>query len=118
MKDTLNLKSISIAGDSVFVRQQNEIIKINIDDLIYVKSNQNTVILQSISNKFTVSSSMINVENLLAKKGFYRISRSYIVRINKIDIIGITFIKMGDLKISIGAGYKRPFFNILSLLND
>jgi hypothetical protein len=39
MKDTLNLKSISIVGDSVFVRQQNEIIKIYIDDLIYVKSN-------------------------------------------------------------------------------
>ena len=39
MKDTLNLKSISIVGDFVFVRQQNEIIKIYIDDLIYVKSN-------------------------------------------------------------------------------
>jgi two-component system LytT family response regulator len=118
MKDTISLKCISIAGNSIFVKQQNEIIKINIDDLIYVKSNQNTVILQSTNNKFTVSSSMINVENLLSKKGFYRISRSHIVRINKIDIIGITFIKMGDLKIAIGAGYKRAFFNILSLVNS
>ncbi len=115
MNESSIFKSVSVLGNSVFVRQKDGIVKINVDDLIYIKSNQNMVILQSNNNRFIINSSLRQVEAMFSKKGFYRINRSHLVKINKIDIIGNTFIMITGLKIAIGAGYKRPFLNILSI---
>lgn len=113
MKDILKSEKIAVLGNSIFLKQQYEIIRIDIDDLIFVKSNLNSVIFQTSQNSFHVISSIKLVEQKLSRKGFYRISRSHIVRINKINSINKSHLKIGNLEIKIGTGYKLPFLNLL-----
>ena len=113
MKDALKSDKIAVLGNSIFLKQQYEIVRINLNDLIFVKSNLNNVTFQTSQNSFHVASSIKLVENKLSRKGFYRISRSHIIKIDKIDYIEKSFLKIGNLDIKIGAGYKLPFLNSL-----
>ncbi len=58
MKDILKSEKIAVLGNSIFLKQQYEIIRIDIDDLIFVKSNLNNVIFQTSQNSFHVISSI------------------------------------------------------------
>ncbi len=114
MKTKGKIKNISSFNNFLFIRSESDVYRINLEDLLYIKSAGNSLIVQTVNNKFITYSTMMYVENLLAKKGFYRVSRSYIVPINKIDSIYGNDINIGQIKIPLGSFYKQSFLEFLS----
>jgi len=75
----------------------------------YVRVNTN-------EEKFTVLTTMKEIESKLSNKEFVRVQRSFIVRIDKINSIEDNYIIINDKEIHIGKSYKEEFSKKLNIL--
>lgn len=71
----------------IFVRVSGELIKINTQDIVYVEVLGDYINIHTMLTKYTVHTTMKNIEAKLPSGAFMRIHQSYIVRIDKISSI-------------------------------
>ena len=90
---------------TLFVKDGNKLVQIHLDQLQYVKSESNYVMLHLESKKIM---SLITLRELAEKlpPNFIRIHRSYIVNLKYLDSISPDEISVQGLNIPIGSKYK------------
>jgi len=99
----------------IFIKSEYKVIKINLDQIKYVESMREYVRFHIEDSRPIMSLLTIKaVENYLPKDRFMRIHRSYIVNLDKINIIERSRIVFdGDTFIPISEQYKEKFQNYL-----
>ncbi|MFQ3576535.1 MAG: LytTR family DNA-binding domain-containing protein [Cytophagales bacterium] len=100
----------------IFVKSDLKIVRINLDDILYVEALADYVIIATTQNKHIVHSTMKGMENKLPTNTFVRAHRSYIVNINKIDSIENNDVIIQKKSIPIGASYKDTLIGALKFL--
>ncbi|MFN2396888.1 MAG: response regulator, partial [Bacteroidales bacterium] len=70
--------------DSIFVRADYRLNKINFDDIFYVEALKDYVVINTSDNSYTTHTTMKEMVRILPQKDFVRIHRSFIVNLNKI----------------------------------
>jgi DNA-binding LytR/AlgR family response regulator len=100
----------------IFVKSDLKIIRINLDDILYVEALADYVIIATTNSKHIVHSTMKGMESKLPSNMFVRAHRSYIVNINKIDSIENNDIIIQKKSIPIGASYKDTLIGTLKFL--
>jgi DNA-binding LytR/AlgR family response regulator len=105
-------------GGVVFVKSNSKMVKIRTKDIYFVEALKDYVIINTVSGRYTVLSTMKNIEEKLPKKYFIRVHRSFIVLIDKITAIDHNVLLMeGDKKeIPIGGSYKAELVSRLNML--
>ncbi|MBO4772940.1 MAG: response regulator transcription factor [Bacteroidales bacterium] len=98
-------------GKFIFIKSEYKVVRINLDDIKYVESMREYVRFHVNDGRPIMSLLTIKaVENYLPKEKFMRVHRSYIVNLDKIDIIERTRIVFdGDTFIPISEQYKDRF---------
>ena len=73
------------ADDFIFVKSEKRLVRINLDDLLYVETTGDYSIfkLQN-GQQFVVQSSLKNIASKIQHPNFIKVHRSYIVNLNKI----------------------------------
>jgi len=96
------------ANDCIFVKSNSRLVKVNTPDILYVEALKDYVIIHCVGSKYTVHSTMKDMQKNLMDKDFIRVHRSYIVRIDKITAIDYpNLVIEGDKKlIPIGGSYR------------
>lgn len=97
------LQNMEESNPNMFIRQGDSFQKINWEDILYIEGMQNYLKLHLKDNKTRIiHQTMISLEELLPKDSFYRIHKSYLVNIYKIDSVsgGRLFINGEELPIS------------------
>ena len=91
--------------ETLFVKDGNKLVQIHLDQLQYIKSESNYVMLH-LENKKIMS--LITLKELAEKlpPNFIRIHRSYIVNLKYLDSISPDEISVQGLNIPIGSKYK------------
>jgi DNA-binding LytR/AlgR family response regulator len=74
-------------NDFIFVKTEYKLVKINIEDILYVEGMQNYVAIYTLNEKIVSLQNIKKTEEQLSKKKFVRIHKSYIVAIKKIDSV-------------------------------
>lgn len=101
--------------DSFFIKEKNSLIKVRIQDILYIKAEDKYCILHTDLRKFTIR---IPLKELLAKTpdNFIQIHRSYIIDYSRIDSISLDdfMVYIEGAPIPIGVSYKD---NLLSYLD-
>lgn len=104
----------------LFVKNKSKLVKIKIEELIYVEALKDYVIFHSKIGKFTIHSTMKDVEAKLPSKHFARVHRSFIVNIEKIVSIehvnGRVQIEGVEKSLPIGGSYKELLLSKFNLL--
>lgn len=114
-KQTLNqqsiAKSVSYKDDYIFVKSEYKLIKIDLDDLIYVEGLKDYLKFFTVNSETPILSlrSMKSLEEELAHKSFMRVHRSFIVNLKKITTIERNRVVFGDKYIPISEKYKENF---------
>lgn len=92
----------NIASTSMYVRQGDAFQRVDLNEILYIESMQNYAKLHLKEKVLTIHQTMISLEDLLPKEMFFRIHRSYLINISKIDTIsgGRLFIQNKELPIS------------------
>ncbi|PTB93806.1 DNA-binding response regulator [Marivirga lumbricoides] len=86
----------------MYIRQGDAFHRVLLNDVLYIESMQNYAKLFLRGKVLTIHQTMVSLEDLLPKEMFFRIHRSYLINLSKIDIIsgGRIFIQDKELPIS------------------
>ena len=102
--------------DYMFVRDGYVFRKIFFNELLYIESDANYVILHLRSQKKVIARSTLNdFAEQIDQKIFIRVHRSYSVNINMIEDVFPTEISVAGIKIPIGKSYKQELFKALGI---
>jgi len=92
--------------------------KINLDEILYIEGYKDYLRFYLTEKRKIMSlMSFRNLEESLPKSKFYRIHKSFIVAIDKIESIGKNSITIGENQIPIGNFFKDDFFDFLNHKN-
>jgi DNA-binding LytR/AlgR family response regulator len=108
--------NISSEGDSIFIKADSRLVRINLKDILYIEALGNYMKIYTGEGRFTILSTMKEIAEKLSGNDFVRVHRSYIVRLDRIDSIEDQYIKIGAKHISIGKAYKEELTSSLNLL--
>ncbi len=104
--------------DSIFVRADYRLNKINFNDIFYVEALKDYVVINTSDNSYTTHTTMKEMVRILPAKDFVRIHRSFIVNLNKIFSIKYPDLVIeGKMKVlPIGGLYRKELYSRLNLI--
>lgn len=104
----------------IFVKNKSRLVKIAVEDLFFVEALKDYVIFNSTHGKYTIHSTMKDVEAKLPSKFFARVHRSYIVNVDKIlsieHVNGRLQLEGVEKSVPIGGSYKDDLLSKFNLL--
>lgn len=106
-----SLKTSNYNDDYIFVKSDYKLIKIDLNDLIYIEGLKDYVKYYTINSEKPILSlkSMKSLEEELSAKNFMRVHRSFIVNLNKVTTIERSRIIFGEKYIPVSEKYKEGF---------
>jgi DNA-binding LytR/AlgR family response regulator len=114
-KPALQESIASTSDDSIFIRADGKIFKILQNDILYAEASGNYTKVVTINNIFMPAMTFSAAEELLPKKIFIRIHRSFIINKNKIGHIEGNRVFIGKIEIPVGTNYKESFLKEIGL---
>ena len=99
------------AEDSVFVKVNNKLVKINYEDILYIEALSDYIIIKAEGNKQHIVYSTLKAfeEKLKTNPLFLRVHRSYIVNLKKIEVIEDSNLLIKGTYIPVGNKYESTF---------
>ncbi|NNC85733.1 MAG: response regulator [Bacteroidia bacterium] len=105
-----------VVQNSFFVKKNSLLVKVYLDNILWIQAMDNYVIIQTSKDQFVIHSTMKDIEAKLPSNQFARIHRSYIVSIDKISVLDENTALIGDKIIPVGKSYKDAFMKKLNFL--
>ncbi|WP_299708891.1 LytTR family DNA-binding domain-containing protein [uncultured Pontibacter sp.] len=104
--------------DIIFVKTEYKIVKVRLDDILYVEGLQNYVSIYTHSERILSLRNIKKMQEQLPESQFVRVHKSYIVSLDKIDSIERSRIFIGDAVIPVGDTYKENFLTLIEHMNS
>lgn len=95
-------------NDAIFVKSNSRLIKLNSKDIYFIEALKDYVVINTLESRYTIHSTMKDIERKMSADQFVRVHRSFIVRISKIASIDYPNLQLEDNKklIPIGGLYR------------
>lgn len=93
----------------VFVKDGTKLIKVRIDDILYVEGLKDYVTIHTKAQKIVSLQRLKALEEELPADKFIRIHNSFIVAFNAIDVIHKNEVQIGSAMIPVGETYRKTF---------
>tara|TARA_B100000809_G_scaffold248154_1_gene277964 strand:+ start:11267 stop:12019 length:753 start_codon:yes stop_codon:yes gene_type:complete len=102
----------------IFVKSNSRLVKVKTSSILFVEALKDYVVINVVDVKYTIHSTMKEIQKKLPTKEFQRIHRSYIVRLDKIIAIEQpnVVIEGGKKLLPIGGSYKEDLFKRINLV--
>jgi DNA-binding LytR/AlgR family response regulator len=106
------------AKDVLFVKSNSRLVKINTKDVFFIEALKDYVVINTELTRYTIHSTMKDIEKKVSPSDFLRVHRSFIVRVDKIVAIeNHNLILEKDKKqIPIGGSYKDELLQRLNMI--
>ncbi len=110
-------KDSIIAKEYIYVKAKSKLVKVQNEDILFIEALKDYVTLNTGKEKFTIHSTMKDIEKKLPEEFFIRVHRSYIINLKKIDSIdgALVHIEKSSKPIPIGGSYKESLYKRLNL---
>lgn len=116
-KSIYDRMNISYSDESsVFIKKGSSIVKMEMNDILWVESLGDYVTLNTAKEKVIVHSTMQSIEGKFNSNKFIRVHRSYLIQKDKIIDIEDDVITYFDQLIPIGKTYKKEVYKKLNLI--
>ncbi len=93
----------------VFVKDGTKLVKIRLDDILYVEGLKDYVTIHTKEKKVVTLQRLKTLEDLLPSSKFIRVHHSYIVSISAIDVIHKGEVQIGNAMIPVSDSYRKSF---------
>ena len=107
LSDTTDSVDISKKKEFFFVRSNRKMIRVNIDDILYVESLGDYVQIFTNENKIITRESLTQILTALPTTSFIRVHRSFLVSKSAVDSYTNEFLEIGKRAIPISRTYKE-----------
>lgn len=104
--------------DILFVKSNSRLIKVQLKDIYYVEALKDYVIINTEFAKYTVHSTMKELDKKLGNTDFARVHRSFIARLDKIQSIDSQNVVLENEKkiIPVGGSFREELMQKLNML--
>lgn len=102
----------------IFVKSNSKLIKLKSEDIYYIEALKDYVVIHTPDTRYTIHSTMKDIDSKMGHEEFIRVHRSFIVRMDKIATIeypNLTLDNM-DKQIPIGGSYRDDLNNKINLV--
>jgi DNA-binding LytR/AlgR family response regulator len=100
--------------DRIFIRNQNKLIKVMLDDIIWVEAERNYCKIMTAQQTFLIVSPLNKLCEKIDPKRFVRIHRSYMVNFSKLEAVTETHVELKGKILPIGKQYKEDLFRMVN----
>jgi DNA-binding LytR/AlgR family response regulator len=92
----------------IFVKTGGRLVKVALNEILYVEALKDYVIINTVSSRYTIHSTMKDIEKKLGSADFVRVHRSFIARLDKIQSIDSQSVILENNKktLPVGGSYK------------
>ena len=106
------------AKDVLFVKSNSRLVKINAKDIYFIEALKDYVVINTELTRYTIHSTMKDIEKKISPTEFLRAHRSFIVRVDKIVAIeNHNIVLEKDKKqVPIGGSYKDELLQRLNMI--
>lgn len=106
------------ARNFIFVKSNSRLVKLKTEDIYYIEALKDYVVINTLNSRYTIHSTMKDIERKLPADAFIRVHRSFIVRLDKIAAIEQPNLVLENDKkiIPIGGSYKDDLSNRINLV--
>jgi two-component system, LytTR family, response regulator len=108
----------NVDRDFFFVKSDYRIEKIFFHDVLFIEGMRDYRCIQTNTRKVLTSQTFSDLELDLPKSRFCRVHKSYIVTLDKIDLIERNRIRIKDTYIPISETYKDTFYSLIGFKSD
>lgn len=106
------------SNDMIFVKANQRLVKIRFEDIYFIEALKDYVVINTQERRYTIHSTMKDIERKMPEKYFVRVHRSFIVRLDKIKEIDHSNVIMESDKkvIPVGGSYKEILQQRLNMI--
>jgi len=106
------------SNEFIFVKSNSKLIKLYNKDIYFVEALKDYVVINTLNSRYTIHSTMKEIEKKLPDNQFVRVHRSFIIRTDKIAQIEQPNIILENDKriIRVGGSYKEMLVKKLNLI--
>ena len=98
---------------ALFFNVSKKRVKVYIDEILFIESLKEYIRITTKDKTILTKFQLGQIEEMLARNGFLRIHRSFLVAKNKIDAFSATDVEIAGKQIPIGRSYKEQVMEIL-----
>lgn len=95
--------------DMMFVKANQRLVKIKYSEIYFIEALKDYVVINTLERRYTIHSTMKDIESKMPEKDFIRVHRSFIVRMDKIKEIDHSNVVLENDKkvVPVGGSYKE-----------
>jgi len=110
-----NVESEGVESEDnfIFVKSDRRYFKVYYSDILYIEGLKNYVVIHTEKKKIMTKIFLSTINEQLPSKIFFRINKSYIVNLSKIDSFDNNDVFIDEYEIAIGAAYRDELYTIL-----
>lgn len=105
-----NSETPFILSDSIFIRNNDKMVKVYIEDILYIEAERNYCKIHCKDKEHLLVSTLKDLDVKLFSQKFLRIHRSFIVNISHIQEIATSHVVIAKKAIPISADMKKELF--------
>ncbi len=98
----------------LMVKVEYSTIRVNLSDILYIEGLKDYVKIYTEGKLILTKTTMKNILEKLPAESFFRVHKSYIVSVDKIEMIENSRIVIGNQRIPIGESYRTSFYNTIN----
>ena len=102
----------------LMLKVDKKLARVNMDDIIYIKSDWNYLHFYTLKDKYVVLGTMKKIEAKLSEFQFVRIHKSYLINYDFFEYIEGNMVQVNGIKLQVSRNYKQDLINFLKLHND
>jgi DNA-binding LytR/AlgR family response regulator len=104
--------------DFIFIKSNNKLVKLEMNEIYFIEALKDYVVINTNDTRYTIHSTMKDIEVKLGTEDFIRVHRSFIVRLDKITSIDFPNLQLGNDRklIPIGGSYREELTNRIKTL--
>lgn len=109
-QENLNKKVSPTSLDYIFIKTENRLEKINLNDILFIEGMRDYRRIHTINKKIMTLQNFKELEEMIPSSIVCRVHKSYMVGLNKIEFIERSRINIGNQIIPISETYREYFF--------
>jgi two-component system, LytTR family, response regulator len=113
-QENINKSQSTVQAESIFVKTENRLEKVNISDILYIEGMRDYRRIHTVNKRIMTLQNFSELEQILPSNLVCRVHKSYMVGINKIESIERRRIKISDQIIPISETYIEHFSQVIN----
>ncbi|MBN2667206.1 MAG: response regulator transcription factor [Bacteroidales bacterium] len=107
-------EALTATGRFLLVKVEYTTIRVDLDEILFIEGLKDYVKIHAEGRLILTKTTMKNIMDKLPSESFFRVHKSYIISLDKIDMIENSRIVIGSQRIPIGESYRPGFFELLN----